>query len=51
MINIEALLIYFCLSQERTQREYLPRTAYLNNSADKVMRDTNILKEEIGDYL
>jgi hypothetical protein len=29
----------------------LPRTAYLNNSPDKVMRDTNILKEEIGDYL
>ena len=51
MINIEALLLCFCLSQERTQQEYLPRTTYLNNSPDKVMRDTNILKEEIGDYL
>ena len=44
MINIEAQVLCFCLSQERTQQEYLPRTAYLNKSPDKVMRDTNILK-------
>ena len=50
MINIEALVLIF-LSQKRIQQEYLPRTAYLSNSPDKAMRDTNILKEEIGDYL